>query len=147
MPIRSPARKRLLPRKGAPETFWTGGFLAALWRVAAGKAACLPAFDRAKEIYSAGVQDIGPDVTTLVVAGNDPFLADAPREDLAPSWDLSVFLDVPLPELKRRLPTRWAAFGYPPELARPKAEGNDIPDARRALAGWRAVGLLLRWAG
>ncbi len=140
-------RKGLLPRKGAPQTFDAGGFAATLGRVAAGEHVYVPVFDRAREIAIAGVQEIGPEVSVVVVEGNYLCLSEAPWTALAPLWDLSVFLDVPVPELERRLLRRWAGFGYSPAKAREKAEGNDIPNARRVALGRGPVDLVLPWSG
>ncbi|MBN7784714.1 nucleoside triphosphate hydrolase [Ponticoccus gilvus] len=139
-------RKGLLPRKGAPQTFDAGGFAATLGRVAAGEHVYVPVFDRAREIAIAGVQEIGPEVSVVVVEGNYLCLSEAPWTALAPLWDLSVFLDVPVPELERRLLRRWAGFGYSPAKAREKAEGNDIPNARRVALGRGPVDLVLPWS-
>lgn len=139
-------RKGLLPRKGAPQTFDAGGFTATLGRVAAGEHVYVPVFDRSREIAIAGVQEIGPEVSVVVVEGNYLCLAEAPWTALAPLWDLSVFLDVPVPELERRLLQRWAGFGYSPAQAREKAEGNDIPNARRVALGRGPVDLVLPWS-
>ncbi|ETA49757.1 nucleoside triphosphate hydrolase [Ponticoccus alexandrii] len=140
-------RKGLLPRKGAPETFDAGGFAATLGRVAAGEHVYVPVFDRSREIAIAGVQEIRPEVTVAVVEGNYLCLSEAPWSALASLWDLSVFLDVPVPELERRLLKRWAGFGYSPGKAREKAEGNDIPNARRVALGRGPVDLVLPWSG
>lgn len=139
-------RKGLLPRKGAPQTFDAGGFAATLGRVAAGEHVYVPVFDRAREIAIAGVQEIGPEVSVVVVEGNYLCLSEAPWTALAPLWDLSVFLDVPVPELERRLLRRWAGFGYSLAKAREKAEGNDIPNARRVALGRGPVDLVLPWS-
>lgn len=139
-------RKGLLPRKGAPQTFDADGFVATLGRVAAGEHVYVPVFDRAREIAIAGVQEIGPEVTVVVVEGNYLCLSEAPWTALAPLWDLSVFLDVPVPELERRLLQRWAGFGYSPAQAGEKAERNDIPNARRVALGRGPVDLVLPWS-
>jgi pantothenate kinase len=123
----------LLPRKGAPETFDFGGFKATLARVRREPSVILPVFDRAREIAIAGAEEIGPQTRIVVVEGNYLVLDEDPWRDLAALWDFSVFLDVPLAELERRLVARWLDFGYAPGAARDKAMGNDIPNARRVV--------------
>ena len=53
---------------------------------------------------------------------------------LADAFDMTVWLDVPVDELERRLVRRWLDHGFAPEQARDKALSNDIPNARRVAA-------------
>ena len=135
----------LLPRKGAPETYDFGGFAACLRRVATEETVYLPVFDRTREIAIAGAARIGPETKTVIVEGNYLCLNEDPWEQLASIWDLSVFLDVPLPELERRLVARWLGHGFDDARAKEKALGNDIPNARRVVAGQGTVDEVLRW--
>ncbi|MEJ2000986.1 MAG: nucleoside triphosphate hydrolase [Maritimibacter sp.] len=123
----------LLPRKGAPESFDFGGFAATLARVKTDPSVVLPVFDRSREIAIAGAAEIAPDTRIVVVEGNYLCLNEAPWRELAKLWDFSVFLDVPMEELERRLIARWLGYGFSPEAAREKALGNDIPNARRVV--------------
>ena len=123
----------LLPRKGAPETFDFGGFMATLARVRAGDDVVIPVFDRSREIAIAGADEIGPETRIVVVEGNYLCLDEAPWRDLAPLWDLSVFLDVPRAELEARLVGRWLGYGYDRDAAEAKAHGNDLRNADRIL--------------
>jgi pantothenate kinase len=133
----------LLPRKGAPESFDFGGFAATLARVKAEPSVVLPVFDRTREIAIAGAAEIAPETRIVVVEGNYLCLDEAPWNALAALWDFSVFLDVPMAELERRLIARWLGYGYAPEAAREKALGNDIPNARRVLAARGDVDMVL----
>lgn len=121
----------LLTRKGAPETFDFGGFASTLRRVREEASLILPVFDRTREIAIAGAAEIRAETRIVVVEGNYLCLDEAPWRGLGELWDLSVFLDVPLAELERRLIARWLGFGYSPEAAREKAWGNDLPNAER----------------
>lgn len=134
----------LLPRKGAPETFDFGGFRSTLERVRTEPRVILPVFDRSREIAIAGAEEIGPETRIVVVEGNYLMLDEEPWRSLSELWDFSVFLDVPMVELERRLMSRWLGFGYPEDEARTKALGNDIPNARRVISHARAVDLRLR---
>ncbi|SNT01940.1 nucleoside triphosphate hydrolase [Antarctobacter heliothermus] len=133
----------LLPRKGAPESFDFDGLKATLARVAAEPSVLLPVFDRSREIAIAGAQEIGPDTDTVVVEGNYLCFAETPWDSLMPLWDATVFLEVPEAELERRLISRWLGYGYAPEDARQKALSNDIPNARRVLAGRAPVDVVV----
>ncbi|MCV2867082.1 nucleoside/nucleotide kinase family protein [Defluviimonas sp. WL0002] len=127
----------LLRRKGAPETFDFPGFASALRRVRDEPSVVLPVFDRNREIAIAGAAEIQPDTRLVVVEGNYLALDEDPWRQLAPLWDLCIFLDVPMAELERRLVARWLSFGFEPEVAHARAAGNDLPNAERIC---RAVG-------
>ncbi|WP_425072151.1 nucleoside/nucleotide kinase family protein [Sagittula sp. S175] len=136
----------LLPRKGAPETFDRGGFAATVARVATEEVVYLPVFDRAREIAIAGASRIGPETETVVVEGNYLCLDEEGWRDLGALWDVSVFLDVPVEELERRLIARWLGFGFDAARAREKALGNDIPNARRVAERRVETDVTVHWA-
>ena len=70
------------------------------------------------------------DCPVVIVEGNYlMFDADGWR-DLAPLWDVTVRLDVPMPELRARLIQRWLSLNHSPSVATRRAEGNDIPNAQ-----------------
>lgn len=121
----------LLPRKGAPETFDFAGFSTALRRVRTERTVILPLFDRSREIAIAGAAEIEAKTRIVVVEGNYLCLNEDPWRDLSSLWDLSVFLDVPMQELERRLVARWRSYGFSDAEAEEKALGNDIPNAER----------------
>ncbi|TCO70822.1 nucleoside triphosphate hydrolase [Rhodovulum euryhalinum] len=133
----------LLPRKGAPESFDFDGFAATLARVRTEPRVILPVFDRARDIAIAGAAEIGPGTRLVVVEGNYLCLDEDPWRRLGPLWDHSVFLDVPMPELERRLVQRWRNHGLDPAAARARALGNDIPNARRVVERRGPVGQVI----
>lgn len=124
----------LLPRKGAPETFDAAGLVHAVRRLRSEPEVVIPVFDRAREIAVAGAAVVGPDTRVAVVEGNYLLLRAEPWRDLAPLWNLTVFLDVPEGVLAERLMRRWLGFGYTEAEARAKVEGNDLRNARLVLA-------------
>ncbi|MDJ1015810.1 MAG: nucleoside/nucleotide kinase family protein [Paracoccaceae bacterium] len=133
----------LLARKGAPETFDFGGFHAALQRVREEPSVVLPVFDRTREIAIAGAVEIRNETRIVVVEGNYLCLDEDPWRRLAPLWDLSVFLDVPIGELKQRLVARWLTHGFDEEAAVAKASTNDLPNAVRTKEAVVLVDLVL----
>ncbi|MCV2865907.1 nucleoside triphosphate hydrolase [Defluviimonas sp. WL0075] len=137
----------LLPRKGAPETFDFHGFAHALNRVRNEPSVILPVFDRDREIAIAGAAEIRPETRIVVAEGNYLLLDEDPWRALAPLWDLSVFLSVPVEELERRLVGRWLAHGFAPEAARAKALGNDLPNAERVMRAARRADIVINWPG
>lgn len=138
------ARRGLLPRKGAPETFDLDGFAVLLRRLRAGDAAAIPVFDRAADLSRAAADVVAAEDRLLVVEGNYLLLDEPGWRDLAPLFDLTVAIVVPEAELERRLVRRWRDHGLDAAAAAARAQANDLPNARRVVAGSRPADLLLR---
>ena len=79
----------------------------------------------------------GPRTTAAGAAAPVLLLDEAPWTGGLTHYDLTVFLDVPLAELERRLLARWAQYGRSPEAARAWIDGNDLPNIRRVIEGSR----------
>ncbi|KGJ02387.1 fructokinase [Paracoccus halophilus] len=122
----------LLQRKGAPETFDAAGFLSLIGRLKAGGEVVHPVFDRSREQAIAGAARVRADTRLVVVEGNYLLLDRAPWRDLAGLWDLSVMLDVPMAELRRRLTARWRGFGKSPGEVEAHLR-NDLANAETVL--------------
>ena len=131
-------------RKGAPDTFDVAGFRHLLMRLRGEDEVAIPLFDRELEISRAGADIIGPQDRLLIVEGNYLLLNEAPWSDLAPLFDLTLWIEVPEVELDRRLMARWAHYGKTPEQARAWIDGNDMPNIRRVVAGSRPADLVVR---
>jgi pantothenate kinase len=136
-------QRGLLERKGAPETFDAAGLVALIGRLRREAEVVIPLFDRSRDLAVAGAAVVEPRHRVVLVEGNYLLLDRAPWDTLAPLWDLSVWLDVPLPVLEARLVGRWLDHGLTPEAARARALGNDIPNARLVLEVSRAADLAL----
>lgn len=135
----------LRPRKGAPETFDVDGLAVTLDRVRAGdRPVAVPVFDRALEISRAGGAIILPEQPVIVIEGNYLLLRDPPWDALASRFDRTLWVEAAEDELARRLVARWLGHGLDPAAARARAEGNDLPNARLAVARSRPADL--RWA-
>lgn len=138
------AARGLSARKGAPETFDTGGFLLLMARLRGDEPKiAIPVFDRSLELSRAAADVVTAADRILIVEGNYLLLDEDPWRGLAPFFDLSVFLDVPEAELDRRLVARWAHHGRDAQAARAWIDGNDLPNARRVIAGSRRADLVL----
>ena len=131
-------------RKGAPDTFDVAGFRHLLTRLRTEDEVAIPLFDRDLEISRAGADIVGPDDRILIVEGNYLLLNEAPWPDLAPLFDLTIWIDVPEAELDRRLMARWAHYGKTPDQARAWIDGNDMPNIRRVVAGSCPADLVIR---
>jgi pantothenate kinase len=57
-------------------------------------------------------------------------LDQAPWNGLSSLFDLTLFLDVPIKVLEKRLIKRWRTYGFDDETATRRALDNDIPNAR-----------------
>lgn len=123
----------LLQRKGAPETFDATGFVRMIKALKAGEDVFAPVFDRTRDIAIAGALAVPPDARVIIVEGNYLMFDEAPWAELAGLWDVTARLDVPMPELRARLIHRWLSLNYSASVATRRAEGNDIPNARRVI--------------
>jgi pantothenate kinase len=124
------ARRGLLDRKGAPETFDAEGYAALLRRVRAGEADVVaPMFERDLEQPLAGAIHV-PATGTVVTEGNY-LLLDEPRWR-AVRAELDVVWHVVVDEAVRvdRLVARHVLFGKSPEAARAWVEQVDGANAR-----------------
>lgn len=138
------AARGLSARKGAPETFDAAGFLNLMGRLRGDEPdIAIPVFDRGLELSRAAADVVTPADRILIVEGNYLLLDEEPWCKLAPLFDLTVFLTVPEAELDRRLVARWAHHGRDAQAARAWIDGNDLPNARRVIAGSRPADLTL----
>ena len=120
-------------RNGAPETFDAAGFIYLVRRLKAGVDVYAPIFDRVRDISIAGAVEVPAKTPVVIFEGNYLLLDEAPWTDLAPLWDLTVSLNVPLPELRARLIQRWLSHNLSRAAATRRAESNDIPNAERVI--------------
>lgn len=123
----------LLERKGAPETFLAREFLAAISQLKEPVSVHFPGFDRSIDQVVPGAYAVPSDVEYVLVEGNYLLYASEVWKDLSNFWDFSVFLDVPKDELSKRLVQRWIDYGLEPDVAKKRAESNDIPNAELVL--------------
>ena len=136
----------LRPRKGAPETFDVGGLRHMLVRLRANEedAVAVPVFDRDIEIARAGARLIPSSVRLIVCEGNYLLLDRAPWNSLRPLFDLTVMIEVPEEELRRRLTRRWEGYRLTPEEIAWKLDGNDLPNGRAVMADSAPADVVVR---
>ncbi|MEJ2037079.1 MAG: nucleoside/nucleotide kinase family protein [Maritimibacter sp.] len=130
------------PRKGAPHTFDVGGFASLLARLRDNREEeiAVPVFDRGLEISRNAARIIPRSVRHLIVEGNY-LLLDAPHwRDL--DFDTTVYLEVPIEEIERRLLSRWKDLTG--DALTQKMEANDMPNARLVVEQRRASDFVLR---
>lgn len=123
------------PRKGAPFTFDVLGFEVLLKRIKAREPdIAIPVFDRSMELSRAAADIVGADTRFILVEGNYLLLKQEPWNRLKPLFDFTIFLDVPLEELERRLIERWLGHGFDMDYARNWIATNDLPNVREVIA-------------
>ena len=137
-------RLGLRARKGAPETFDVLGFVHLMQRLRAGEDAAIPVFDRDADLARAGADLVTASDKYLIVEGNYLLLDEAPWRDLAPLFDLTIYIDVPEAELDARLMQRWHYHGKTPSEARHWIDSNDLPNIRRVTQGSRQADVVMR---
>lgn len=118
-----------LARKGAPHTFDVSGFAHMLARLRANEEPeiAVPVFDRTLEIARNSARIIAKSVQYLIVEGNYLLLNQDPWPELRSQFDITVFLDVPMPTLTSRLEERWKDLDA--EGRARKLNENDLPNA------------------
>lgn len=116
--------------KGAIDTFDAHGLRHMLQRIKANEddAIAVPVFDRSIEIARAGGRLIPQETHIIVCEGNYLLAQQAPWDRLKSIFDLTVFVDVHVDELRRRLQDRWRGFGLSEEEITRKVEENDLPN-------------------
>lgn len=135
--------RRLRDRKGSPPTFDVDGLAADLARLhRRDREVIVPVFDRSLDLARAGARAIGPEVPVILVEGNYLLLDDAPWTELVDIWDVTVYLDVPMPVLKDRLIRRWLDHGRDRDASEAWVASNDLPNAETVItrsrpADWR----------
>jgi pantothenate kinase len=128
----------LRARKGAPETFDYAGFAVTLRRILDREPnIAIPVFDRTIDLARAAADIISADTEFIIVEGNYLLLDESPWTGLAGFFDLTIFLDVPRPELARRLIQRWLDHGRTQEQADHWVKTNDLPNVDRVLSSRR----------
>ena len=131
--------------KGAPETFDVEG-LSALLDVLKNtdQNMPVPTFDRDLDGVVEGGATVPAKARYLLVEGNYLLLTRAPWRDLFPLFDLSIRIDVPPQELRRRLTERWQGQNLPPEEVRRRVEENDMPNGLVTVRENRGADFVIR---
>ena len=120
-------------RKGAPHTFDVQSFASIVERARNAKTLPYALFDRTADRTLPDAATLDASVETVLFEGNY-LLHDAPHSrDLAPHWDFSIFLEVPLATLETRLTQRWRAHNHTQAQASARAHHNDLPNAKAVL--------------
>ena len=123
------------PRKGAPWTFDVAGFEVLLKRIRAREPdIAIPVFDRTMELSKAAADIVNATDRFMIIEGNYLLLNSEPWNRLKPLFDVSLFLDVSLDEIERRLTGRILAHGHDAAYAKHWIESNDMLNVREVIA-------------
>lgn len=129
--------------KGAPETFDVARFVDLLTQIRTAETdVSVPTFERKLDAVVPGGAQIAAGIRFVLVEGNYLLLTRPGWHDLFPLFDLSIRVDVPEEELRRRLLRRWRDL--PEAEALRKVEENDLPNGRMLRAESRAADLVVR---
>lgn len=134
------------PWKGAPDTFDVGGLRSTLARLRDPDqgAVAVPVFDRDLEISRGSARIIDPKARLILAEGNYLLLDRDPWTSLQPVFDATVMIDVPEPELRRRLRRRWEGYGLTEDEIDFKLDQNDLPNGRQVAQNSIAADYILQ---
>ncbi len=134
------ARLGRLARKGAPDTFDAGGYVALLQRLRTARPqdapVWAPTFERELEQPLAGAIEVRAEVPLVITEGNYLLLEDGPFAQVRTMLDACWFVEVPERLRHERLIARHERFGKSPQAAHDWALGPDEDNAR-LVAGTR----------
>ena len=131
--------------KGAPHTFDVRGFRHLLKRIADNESPVyLPVFDRTVDLSRNAASVVSETHRIVIVEGNYLLLDEPHWRHVAEIFSLSVFIEVPVAELRRRLVSRWLKQGLSLEDATRKAADNDLPNAERVCKSLLPASVIFR---
>ena len=127
-----------LERKGAPDTFDAGGYVALLQRLRTQRPqdapVWAPMFERELEQPLAGAIEVRGDVPLVITEGNYLLLEEGQFAQVRAMLDACWFVEVPEALRHERLIARHERFGKDPRAAREWALGPDEDNARLVAA-------------
>jgi len=127
-----------LERKGAPDTFDAGGYVALLQRLRTQRPkdppVWAPLFERELEQPLAGAIEVRAEVPLVITEGNYLLLEEGPFAQVRAMLDACWFVEVPEALRHERLIARHERFGKDPRAAREWALGPDEDNARLVAA-------------
>lgn len=131
------------PRKGAAHTFDALGFEVLLKRIKAREPEiAIPVFDRKMELSRAAADIVDTTAKFVLVEGLYLLLKQSPWDRLKPLFDFSIYLDVPVEELERRLTGRILSHGFDAEYARNWIASNDMLNIRDVISNSATADLI-----
>jgi len=121
--------KKLLSKKGSPETFDVMGLKNFLVRLRHEDEVVVPIFDRSLELSRSSAVIISKQTKLIIIEGNYLLLKSHPWDLLKEFFDSSIMINCDEKTLEQRLIKRWKSFNYNNEEINQKVYDNDLPNA------------------
>ena len=121
--------KKLLSKKGSPETFDVMGLKNFLVRLRHEDEVVVPVFDRSLELSRSSAVIISKQTKLIIIEGNYLLLKSHPWHHLKEFFDSSIMINCDEKTLEQRLIKRWKGFNYSNEEIHQKVYKNDLPNA------------------
>ena len=125
-------KKKLIKRKGSPETFDVMGLKSFLQRLKTNNEVqvTVPIFDRKLELSRGSAKIIKNTIPLIITEGNYLLLKQKPWSELQSYFDLTIMVKSSQKNLSKRLTERWKSFNYSKDIIKQKVFENDLPNAR-----------------
>ena len=125
--------KKLLLKKGAPETFDVMGLINFVSRLQKEDDVVIPIFDRSLELSRSSAVIISKNTKVIIVEGNYILLNSYPWCELHKFFNTTVMINCEKKILEKRLIERWENFNLPKEEIDEKVYNNDLPNGVNVL--------------
>ena len=125
--------KKLLLKKGAPETFDVMGLINFLYRLYKEEEVAIPIFDRSLELSRSSAAIISKNTKVIILEGNYILLNNYPWKELHKFFNSTVIINCEEKVLEKRLIERWEKFNLPKEEIKEKVYKNDLPNGVNVL--------------
>lgn len=126
--------KKLIERKGAPETFDVLGLLNCLLRLKNESEVIVPIFDRSLELSRSSALVISENTKIIIVEGNYLLLDQEPWRKIHNFFDTTIMIDCNKDILEKRLIERWESFGLSNDQIKNKVYKNDLPNGLNVIS-------------
>ena len=125
--------KKLLSKKGAPETFDVMGLINFVSRLHKEDEVIIPIFDRSLELSRSSAVIISKNTKVIIVEGNYVLLNYYPWSELHKFFNTTVMINCEKKILEKRLIERWENFNLPKKEIDEKVYKNDLPNGVNVL--------------
>ena len=125
--------RKLLSKKGAPETFDVMGLINFVSRLRKEDEVVIPIFDRSLELSRSSAVIISKNTKVIIVEGNYVLLNSYPWSELHKFFNTTVMINCEKKILEKRLIERWENFNLPKKEIDEKVYKNDLPNGVNVL--------------
>ena len=127
-------KKKLIERKGAPETFDVLSLLNCLLRLKNEGEVIVPIFDRSLELSRSSALVISENTKIIIVEGNYLLLDQEPWRKIHNFFDTTIMIDCNKDILEKRLIERWESYGLSNDQIKNKVYKNDLPNGLNVIS-------------